>query len=872
MVKSSNIVRGLGEMAGLMRATDWSATPLGPIESWPVSLKTAVGVMLESPFPMNIWWGPDLLCLYNDGYRPILGDKHPRALGSPGREVWSDIWPIVGPLADGVARGGPAVFHEHLHLPMQRRGFLEETYFTFSYSAIPNDDGGIGGVLITCQETTVQIQDERQLRTLRDLAQRAAGASDARDASMRAASALAENASDVPFSAIYLFEAEGIRRRGQSGLGLDADRLPGEAELLEAATACLARARETNEPDRCIEIPAAVPVASDGERPRTAVVLPLVRTGQQPFGMVVLGVSPMRLLDERYLGFFALCADQIANGIANAVAFAEEARRAEALAEIDRAKTTFFSNISHEFRTPLTLMLGPTEEALGSPARSLEGEALEAVHRNQLRLLKLVNSLLEVSRIEAGRMELSLEPIDLGVRTAEIASAFRSAMQQAGLEYQVESPPLGYPVLVDPGIWERIVLNLISNAIKYTIEGSVRVCLAVNEEAIVLRVSDSGIGIPEESRALIFERFHRVPGVRARTEEGSGIGLALVREFARLHGGVVDLESEVGRGSTFEVRIPARRAEGMGEAWREVTSGRSAMIGAYVDEVKRWHPSSGNAPSTPGLEESEATEPATVRTKPRLLVVDDNADMRSYLTRLLGERFDVVTAGNGVEALTLARSSPPALIVSDAMMPELDGFGLLREVRSDAMLARVPFLMLSARAGEESRVDGLERGVDDYIVKPFSGRELIARVHTHLQLAQLRNEATAASERLHELFSQSPIAIAVFRGPEHRFELANPAYLAMVGRQDVLGKPVFDVFPEMRSTPVAPLFESVYQTGEPFTTDDYVLPIEREGAIEEATFQFNLVPIREDGEVRGLMCTAVEITEQVRAREAAEEL
>ena len=223
------------------------------------------------------------------------------------------------------------------------------------------------------------------------------------------------------------------------------------------------------------------------------------------------------------------------------------------MAELDRAKTLFFSNISHELRTPLTLMLGPTTDALRSPARTLEGHDLEIVHRNALRLQKLVGSLLDFARIEAGRARVSLEPIRLDALTGELAHAFDSAMREAGLAYEVSCEPLPHPVLIDPDMWEKILLNLISNALKFTFEGKVRVSLAARGGEIELEVADTGIGIPAHELPHVFDRFHRVAGARARTQEGSGIGLALVHELARLLGGDVAVKSAVDGGTTMTV-------------------------------------------------------------------------------------------------------------------------------------------------------------------------------------------------------------------------------------------------------------------------------------------------------------------------------
>ena len=226
------------------------------------------------------------------------------------------------------------------------------------------------------------------------------------------------------------------------------------------------------------------------------------------------------------------------------------------LAEVDRAKTAFFSNVSLEFRTPLTLLLGPLEDALQKPAAGLHGESLASAHRNGLRLLRLVNSLLDFSRIEAGRVQALYVPTDLAAATQELASVFQAAMTRAGLRYVIRCDALPQPVFIDHEMWEKIVLNLLSNAFKYTFEGEIRLELTAAAAGATLTIADTGTGIPPEALPQLFNRFYRVPGANGRTHEGSGIGLSLVRELVRLHGGSIAVESTIGQGSIFRVSIP----------------------------------------------------------------------------------------------------------------------------------------------------------------------------------------------------------------------------------------------------------------------------------------------------------------------------
>jgi PAS domain S-box-containing protein len=435
----------------------------------------------------------------------------------------------------------------------------------------------------------------------------------------------------------------------------------------------------------------------------------------------------------------------------NQRALEAERRRAEALAEIDGAKTQFFSNVSHEFRTPLNLILGPITDALET-GDGLAGAQLELAHRNSLRLLKHVNSLLDFSRIEAGRAQAAYAPTDLTQLTAELASNFRSACERAGLTLAVDCRLLSAPVHVDRDMWEKIVLNLLSNAFKFTFDGGIEMALEEEEGGAVLMVRDTGVGIPKAEIGRLFERFHRIEGQRSRTHEGSGIGLALVAELVKLHGGTIAVDSAVGRGTTFTVRIPfgiAHLAPEHVEA-QPAAPTISAGAEAFVQEALRWLPGeSGSESSTlDAAEEIDAFFAA--QTGGRVLLADDNADMRDYVRRLLHGRCEVRSVGDGSAALREMREHRPDLVLADVMMPEMDGFELLRQIRGDPTLRDIPVVLLSARAGEESRVEGLAAGANDYLVKPFAARELVARVGVNLELARVRAEGIAALRELNE--------------------------------------------------------------------------------------------------------------------------
>ena len=758
-----------GEVASLIVAHDWSDTPLGPIERWPQSLQIVLRILLGSRYAMWLGWGPELRFFYNDAYaRMTLGKKHPWALGRPAREVWSEIWSDIGPRAEAVMTSGVATWDEGLRLFLERSGFREETYHTFSYSPVPGEDGGVDGLLCVVTEDTERIIGERRLRTLRELATGLATTKSEHDVVGAVAAQLDKNPYDLPFALVYLIDASGERATLASTAGLEgADPVIPEAiELADPAAAwaahdLLARGDVVLVDDLAHRF-ASVPRGAWDLAPASAAVVPIAHQGQDRLaGFLVAGINPYRTFDAPYRGFVELIAGQIAAGVANSRAYEEERRRAEALAELDRAKTTFFSNVSHEFRTPLTLMLGPLEEMLDRPGRDADEHAqLALVHRNGHRLLKLVNNLLAFSRIEAGRVQARYEPTDLARLTADLASVFRSAIERAGMRLVIDCERLPDPVYVDREMWEKVLLNLLSNAFKYTLEGEIAVMLRARGAHVELVVRDTGTGIPESEQPKVWSRFHRVEGARGRTHEGTGIGLALVQELVKLHGGSVDVESRVGAGSTFRVTIPRGLAHLPSQhVTREPTALASpaTAASAYVEEAMRWLPDGGAAPVDATLDDGLAAPVDGARA--RILLADDNADMREYVVRLLSSRFDVVAVGDGREALTAALARPPDLILTDVMMPNLDGFGLLRALRADPRTATVAVIMLSARAGEEARVEGLGAGADDYLIKPFSAPELLARVGGTLALSRFRRDALRREEELLQQVAAAAVAV-----------------------------------------------------------------------------------------------------------------
>ncbi len=787
-----SFLSGGGELGALIRAFDWAKTPLGAPEGWPQGLQTAVRIMLTSRQPFWIGWGRELTYLYNDPYKAIIGGKHPVALGQPAAVVWREIWNDIAPLLDTAMSGIEGTYVEAKLLIMERHGYPEETYYTFSYSPIPDEKGAAGGIICANTDDTQRVIGERQLALLKELAAGTANARSWQEACERSARALATDAFDLPFALIYAADSDRatLSLVGASGIAPGHAAAPNVVRL-DGASPWPFRAILREREGRLCDLPATfgrdLPTGAWSLPPARAAVLPIHSTVEQGRTVVlVAALSPFRRYDEDYRGFIELVAGQIGAAIASAQAYEAERQRAEALAEIDRAKTLFFSNVSHELRTPLTLMLGPLEDALAKLAREREGELrplVETAHRNGLRLLNLVNSLLDFSRIEAGRVDAHFEPTDLAGFTAELASGFRSVIDKAGLRLVVRCARLPEPVHVDRDMWEKLVLNLMSNAFKFTFDGEIEVATGASADgkAAELTVRDTGTGIPAHELPRLFERFHRIEGASGRSIEGSGIGLALVQELVKLHGGSIRVASELGRGSAFTVSMPFGTAHLPPDRLSGATAKppMASRARAYAEEALRWLPGAteGGADGMAGAPSQSAAEDIGVRRAfapahgDRVLLADDNADMRAYVRRLLIEQGYVVEAvSDGQAALAAARRTPPDLILSDVMMPGLDGFGLLRALRADPPLRAVPVVLLSARAGEEAQVEGLDAGADDYLTKPFSARELLARVGTNLQMARLRREAAEAlrarTDELETLLETVPTAVWFTRDPD----------------------------------------------------------------------------------------------------------
>ena len=749
-LKKLEFLAGGGEMGERIRQYDWDKTNLGNPENWPQSLKTCVRIMLSSKQPIWIGWGDQLIKLYNDAYIDIVRGKHPIALGQPASVVWKDIWKDIDPLLSRAMQKDEGTYVESQLLIMERSGFPEETYYTFSYTPVLGADGLPSGIICYNTADTDRIINERSLKTMQQL-DTVAHKKTEQEVYAQAAKALANNPRDFPVSLIYKINSVGTTAEIVAYSGFAEKPADDKVDLTsnEAIAHGVVKAVHENRmtesgmdwhwPD--------VPKGAWDVPPRVFVNIPIGSANRQfPLAVLTVGLNPYRKFDDAYRNFIQMIADQIALGVNNTLAYEEERKRAEALEALDKAKTLFFTNISHEFRTPLMLILGPLEELLKKPAIALTAEErqnIEVTHRNALRLLKLVNSLLDFSRIESGRHLGNFVSTDLATYTRNLTANFRSVIEKAGLQLRVNTDAQLPPVYLDRQMWEKIVFNLLSNAFKYTLEGAITVEISAQGDYAVLSVSDTGVGIPESELPHMFERFHRIHNAAGRTYEGTGIGLSLIKELIQLHQGTIQVESVENKGSCFTVSIPfGKNHLPATHIFEDDTSLDIAGSNAFLQEAAALVENEGP--------ENQAERPVGSLRDELVLIVDDNADMRQHIQSLIATQYSTITAVNGLDALDKIEKYKPALILSDIMMPEVDGIELLKRVKANPETAQLPVILITARAGEDSKIEGYEIGADDYLVKPFSANEMLARIKSQIKMNNARKKIFQDQKRFTE--------------------------------------------------------------------------------------------------------------------------
>ena len=861
-----------GEMGERIRSFDWTSTPLGEPHLWEQSLKTCVRIILTSAQPMFVWWGPERINIYNDAYAQIMGKKHPAGLGIKAEDVWNEIWPSLVPKIESVERN-EGTYDDSYFFIMERKGYQEEVYVSFCYSPAPGDDGTVKGLFCVCTETTERIVADRQLKTLKNLTDKVTVQKTIDDVYSAAIKALSGNDKDFPFAILYKFDESTKIAQPVAYAGITRDQ-----EVFPRSINVENGGRDAQNFCKAFSTKSILVSENKGRRKNLPkghwaaeaihfIHIPIVIPGKEhPVAMISAAMNPYRIFDDSFRQFVITIGDQVGIAVNNVLSFEQQKKKAEALTEIDKAKTVFFSNISHEFRTPLTLMLGPIEEALDEPATIPVNRArLQVVHRNTLRMQKLVNNLLDFSRIEAGRINAHYEPIKIGAFTIDLASTFRSVIEKEGIEFVVDCPSHDFPVWVDKDMWEKIVLNLLSNAFKFTREGQILVRVREENGWVQLIVKDTGVGIPRDEQEKIFERFHRVQNANGRTFEGTGIGLALINELVKLHDGTIHLESEINVGSSFTVTIPVKNSRVSDKQQipeQPVVS--SHLAESFVQESLRW---SGDDPAL-------TMNVTSVHDKKYILIVDDNSDMRFYLGKILSKDYEVKTVADGNDAWAAIQERKPHLVLSDIMMPGMDGFELLHAIKSNELTRSVQVILLSARAGEESVNEGLQKGADGYLVKPFSAQQLKTILANRLTIQESQDKIEKSERLLQRLFRQAPFSLTLLEGEDFIFKLINDkaSELLTLPQEEIIGKPLFEIVPEMEAEGYREIFSRVLQTGQPFTAIESPGSFKRNGKVVTGYFDYVCEPMYDEkGKVKGIIALSIEVTDKVLARRKLEE-
>lgn len=682
-------------MQDRLRSFDWSRTELGPMAAWPQSLRIAVSICMDSRFPMFVWWGPNRINIYNDAYVPILGAKHPAAFGQPAEPTWKEIWDVVGPQADAVMQRGEATWNERVLLVMQRKGYVEDTWFTWSYSPIRDEHERIVGMFCACVEDTPRVELEAQRDRLLEQVQ-----------SERARLAAAFSQSPA-FLAImrgpeHVFESVNERYIELIGMrnaiGRPVREVVPEVEE-QGFFEVMDRVYSTGEP-----------YVGQGVR------LMLRRkdgNGLEPRFLDFV-YQPLRGPDGAVTGILAHGNDvshrhEIERALGQAL---ENAQRARGEAELaSRMKDEFLATLSHELRTPLNAIIGWSHmmRREGATAKDLLRGA-EVIERNARAQSAIIEDLLDMSAIISGKARLNVERVNVG---ALLRAAIDTARPSADAKHIRISTSLegadGLDLHGDPNRLQQVMWNLLSNAFKFTPrEGHVRVEARRADACLEVSVSDTGQGIAPEFLPFVFDRFRQADSSTTRRAGGLGLGLSIVKQLVELHGGTARVTSAgVDRGATFVVSLPLAGIQAAAEMRRE-------------DEAR--------APRAPlNLPEEERAALAGKR----LLVVDDEPDARELVKKVLEDcRAEVKVAASTDEALGYLRRERFDVLVSDIGMPEKDGHELIRELRGFAVEqnGEIPAMALTAYARPEDRVKALRAGFQMHIAKPIDPAELVAIV------------------------------------------------------------------------------------------------------------------------------------------------
>jgi signal transduction histidine kinase/ActR/RegA family two-component response regulator len=685
---------GGGETGALVRSLDWSKTPLGPVESWPTSLRATVGIMLNSRHPMFLWWGPELIQIYNDAYVPSFGeDKHPAAMGRRGRDWWPEIWPIIGPQIEDVMSRAKASWNEDHLVPVHRNRRIEEVYWTYGYSPVFDEAGTVGGTLVVCTETTARVIAERRGSALRSFDRVTAQATTVPTVLAAASELVKEAPNDLPFLLIYGVDAQTAEPVLSRTAGL------GDAERLAVDGACrprLVAAAGGEAIDLRSDVLGLSLPGRPWPEPSTAAFVAPLAAGSG--GFLVVGLSPRLPFDAPYREHLLQLARHLGLALARVethgateAAALERDRLMRELEAANRAKDEFLAMLGHELRNPLSPIVTAID-LLKRRAGGATNREQEIIERQVGHLVRLVDDLLDVSKITRGKIALRKEPVEIAGVIAKALEMASDLFEQRLHQLSIDAPAEGLRVEGDPVRLAQVIANLLTNAARYTEPGGlVSVRAFLDGSDVVVVVTDSGAGIAPDLLPRVFDLF--VQGQRStdRKEGGLGLGLALVRSLVELHGGTSVARSDgPGRGSEFEIRLPA-----------------TARAADVVPAVR--------APAAKGVAASR-----------RVLVVDDNVDSAELLREMLQwVGHEVAMAHDGPSALATAEWFVPDVAVLDIGLPVMDGYELGRRLHERPQGARCRLIALSGYGQERDRVKSKESGFEAHLVKPVDGARLL---------------------------------------------------------------------------------------------------------------------------------------------------
>jgi PAS domain S-box-containing protein len=666
--RGANAGAASGEAGRLLLATDWAATPLGPMEQWPQSLRIAVSICLNSRFPMFVWWGPHAINIYNDAYAPMLGKRHPAAFGRPAADIWGEIWDIVGEQRRIVMETGEPTWNERVLLVMERNGFSENTWFTWSYSPIYHDDGAIGGLFCAVTEETGRVLAERERDRLIREAQDAA----------RTLRTWFDNAPGF----IALLRGPEFR-----------------FELVNRAYRQLVGHRQLEG----LTFPEALPEVLDQGYYE---LLQRVYLEGEPFVGRAMRVLLQRATGEPPVERFVDFIYQPVRDAAGAVAgifvqghdVTHQVQATMALEEANRRKDEFLATLAHELRNPLAPIRQAARVAKASPDAARTGWALDVIERQVGHMALLLEDLLDVSRISRGQLQLRLARVDLkGVVDAAVETS-SPLIEARRHRLEVVLPPQPVELLADPVRIAQVLGNLLSNAAKYTEPGgSIRLVAEQDADRLLLHVRDNGLGLAPENIEAIFGMFSQVAAAAEHAQGGLGIGLALSRGLVQLHGGTLQARSDgPGQGSEFTVALPL-----------PPQAAAAADIG-------------------------DAQAPASARDaarRRRVLIADDNADALSTMAMLLEmEGHEVHTAADGEQAVAQAEAVRPDIAILDIGMPRLNGHEVAARIRSSDWGRRMLLIALTGWGQAHDQERARAAGFDHHCTKPVDLGQLLGLV------------------------------------------------------------------------------------------------------------------------------------------------